>query len=425
MQVKVTKLPYNEVLKRKTKKAKPAKKPNIFFRTLLKLVSLPDLMAARFTCTKKGLEKLDKKQPCFILMNHSSFIDLEIVTSVFYPRPLNIVATWDAMLGKNWLMRQIGCMPTIKFMASAKLIRDMQYCLKKLKTSVVMYPEVGYTFDGTTTTLPESLGKCVKLLGVPLVSVITHGAHLRQPLFNELRKRNVFVNAEVEYLLSPDQIKQMSPDEINRVILEKFSFNEYRYQSENGVRIDHPERAVGLNRILYKCPHCLAEGQTEGKGATLICKACGKEYELTETGEMKALDGETEIESIPQWYAWERKCVKEELEGGRYELNADVDIMMMVDTSGVYDIGSGKLTHGENGFRLVSDDGQLDFTQSPTASYSVNSDLYWYEMGDVVCVGDLSAQYYCFPKNTGDIVVKARLAAEELFKLKKTSGKVN
>lgn len=44
---------------------------------------------------------------------------------------------------------------------------------------------------------------------------------------------------------------------------------------------------------------------------------------------------------------------------------------------------------------------------------------YWYEIGDVICIGDARIQYYCFPQDCGDIVAKARLAAEELYKLVK------
>ena len=155
-----------------------------------------------------------------------------------------------------------------------------------------------------------------------------------------------------------------------------------------------------------------------GLGEKLTCMQCGKEYRLTEYGKMEALSGETEIAHIPDWYKWQRQCVREELEGGRYAMNLPVEIMVMIDSYTLYHIGEGRLTHGEDGFRLVSADGKLDYHQAPTASYTVNSDFYWYQISDVVCVGDMSAQYYCLPKNSGDVVAKVRLAAEELYKMK-------
>ena len=417
MKIPVKNCTYTEVKKITPREQKPAKKPNLLFRTLLKLISLPDIWAVKFRSTKVGMERLGRKEPCIILMNHCSFLDLEVAQHVFYPRPLNIVTTWDGYVGKNWLMRQIGCIQTKKYSTSPKLLREIKRLLSE-GSSVLIYPEAGYSFDGTATTMGDGLGKMAKMFGVPLVTCITDGAYLRQPLYNELKKRKLPVTAEVSYLLSPDEIAAMDYKQINEKIAEKFSFDAFRSQQERGLKIDEPNRADGLNRVLYKCPHCLAEGRTVGLGEKLTCMACGKEYRLTEYGKMEALVGETEIEHIPDWYRWQRQEVKKELTEGRYAMNLDVEILMMIDSYCLYHIGEGKLTHGEDGFHLVSADGQLQFHQGATASYTVNSDFYWYQISDVICIGDMSVQYYCLPKNTGDVVAKARLAAEELYKIK-------
>ena len=52
--------------------------------------------------------------------------------------------------------------------------------------------------------------------------------------------------------------------------------------------------------------------------------------------------------------------------------------------------------------------------------YTLASDMdfNWYEIGDVICIGDKNCLYYCFPKQK-DVVTKARFAAEELYKLLK------
>ena len=418
MKIKLKQAPIEEVLAKRTPHKKP-KKPNILFRTLLRLASIPDLWATNFSCERVGMERLHKKQPCLILMNHSSFIDFEVASTVFYPRPLNIVATFDAFIGKDWLMRQIGCLETKKFTVGAQLIRDMSYALKTLKTSVLLFPEAGYSLDGTSTVLPESIGKCVKLFGVPLVSVTTYGAFARQPLYNNLRKRKVKLKAKVEYLLSPEEIKEKTVEEINEVVFKAFAFDNFRYQKENNIVIAGENRAEGLERILYKCPCCKAEGKTEGKGKTLTCHACGKVYEMTELGEMKALDGNTEISHIPDWYQWEREQVKAELEKGEYGLDIPVDILIMTDTKSVYEVGEGRLEHNENGFRISGCDGKLDYRQSATAIYSINADFFWYQIADTVNIGDHNVQYFCFPKDKSNSVAKVRLAAEELFKIAK------
>ena len=74
--------------------------------------------------------------------------------------------------------------------------------LKEKKTSVLMYPEASYSFDGTATALPRKMGVLLKKFGVPVVTVITQGAFACQPLYNELKKRKVRISADVQCLFT-------------------------------------------------------------------------------------------------------------------------------------------------------------------------------------------------------------------------------
>ena len=156
----------------------------------------------------------------------------------------------------------------------------------------------------------------------------------------------------------------------------------------------------------------------EGKGIHLTCKHCGKRWELTPLGELKAENGETEISHIPDWYRWEREQVKQDILEGRYKLDADVDIAMQVDFKAVYKVGQGHLVHDNTGFTLTGCDGKLHYTQKPQNCFGLYADYYWYELGDIICIGDTETHYFCFPKN-GEPVAKIRLAAEEMYKLYK------
>ncbi len=419
MKIKIKDMAIEEVLARPVGLHRSPVRPARIFRLLLKLLSLPDLRATHFTHREIGMERLGKGEPCLILMNHSSFIDLKIAAAILYPRPFNIVCTSDGFVGKNWLMRAIGCIPTKKFVTDMGLVRDMLFALKKLKSSVLMFPEASYSFDGMATPLPDSLGKCLKILGGPVVMIRTYGAFARDPLYNNLKLRKVDVSADMEYLLSPEEIRSKSAKELNALIQEKFSFDNFRWQQENGIRIGEAFRADCLNRVLYKCPHCGTEGQMLGQGSRIRCGNCGKAYELTEYGFLEAVEGETEFPHIPDWYRWERDSVRKELEEGTYLLDVPVDICMMVDTKSIYRVGKGRLRHTAEGFRLIGCDGKLDYAQKPGASYSLYSDYYWYEVGDVICIGNGDVLYYCFPTEGGDVVSKTRLAAEELYKMGK------
>lgn len=419
MKIKTKEMPYEEVLTQKPYVHLKPRKQSFLFRKLIKILSAVDLMRTRFTYESYGMEKLSKNQPCLILMNHSCFTDLEIIGYLFSKRSYHIVSTLDGMVGKKWLMRTIGCIPTKKFISDPSLVRDMVYAVKELRSSIVMFPEASYSFDGTATPLPDSLGKCLKLLGVPVVMVRTFGAFQRNPLYNCLQVRKTKVSARVDYILSADDIKNKTPEDLNTILNAHFSFDNFRWQQENAIRITEPFRADGLNRVLYRCPRCNTEGLMTGKGTVLSCAKCGKRYELTEYGYMKALEGETEFEHIPDWYQWERRCVCKELEEGTYRLDITVKIGVMVNDDGIYMVGDGRLKHSTDGFHLTGCEGKLDYRQSPLSSYGLYSDFYWYEIGDVICIGDSKIQYYCFPMNSGDVVAKTRLAAEELYKIAK------
>ena len=418
MKINTKKMSYEDVLKLPRLQHKKPMKPQGWLATIVRVAVAPTLWKTKFSYTTERME-LVKDQPCLILMNHSSFTDMKLAYGIFYPRKMGIVTSVDAMTGiLGKLMRLLGCTPTHKFVTDMSLIRDIEYMLKENKSSVLMYPEAGYSFDGRATTMPRGLGILMKRLGVPVVTVITQGAFHRDPLYNMLQIRDVKVSAHVKCIATPEELKEKSVAELDALLEESFSFDNFAWQRDNKISIDVPFRADGLHRILYKCPHCGVENRMEGKGIHLNCHACGKQWTMDEYGQLAADDGNTEYAHIPDWYQWQRDCVREELENGTYHLDTDVEIAIQVNLDGVCMIGDGHLTHSSEGFRLLGADGALDYSQSATFSHTLYSDYYWYEIGDVIGIGDNEFSYFCFPK-TEVSVTKARLATEELYKMKK------
>ena len=419
MKINAKKMPFDEVRKLPKLKHKNPRMPSRFLATVVRVAVEPTLRQIKFSYTSERMELIGKDEPCLILMNHSSFTDMKLAYGIFYPRKMGIVTSVDAMsgiLGK--LMRFLGCTPTHKYITDISLLKDIEYMLRVNKTSVLMYPEAGYSFDGRSTVLPKKMGVLMKRLGVPVVTVITEGAFARDPLYNMLQIRDVKVGAHVKCIATAEEIKEKSVAELDALLDEAFSFDNFAWQRDNKIVIDEPFRADGLHRILYKCPHCGAENQMEGKGIHITCKACGKKWEMDEYGQLSAVSGETEFSHIPSWYDWERECVRKEIENGEYLLDTEVDIAVQVNLDGVCMIGPGRLVHNTEGFCLTSDDGQLDYSQSATASYTIYSDYYWYERGDVIGIGDTEYSYFCIVKDNVS-VTKARLAAEEIYKIAK------
>ena len=421
MKTTVKKMDFDKVMALPRPQRKNPRKVNWFWRLLIRFLTIFGMMGTGFRYETEGFEKIGKDEPCLILMNHTCFQDMEVAYRILFPRQINIVCSNDGFIGffglMEWVMRSIGCIPTQKFVSDVSLIRDMEYCFKTLKTSVLMYPEAAYSFDGTATTLPRKMGILLKKFDVPVIMIESFGAFNRNPLYNELQiRKNVPISAKARVLYTREEIREKSVKELTEGVEQAFGFDYFRWQREQGIETPQSFRADGLHRILYKCIDCGAEGQMEGRGTGITCRCCEKHHELTVLGELKASDGETKITHIPDYYQWERQQVRQEILEGSYCLDCDVDIAMQVDYKAIYKVGEGRLIHNNAGFSLTGCGGKLQYTQPPQASYSLYADYYWYEMADVICIGDTEVHYFCFPRN-GAPVAKIRLAAEEMYKL--------
>lgn len=207
MKIKTKIADYEYAINLNKPKHKRPIRPSILFRTLIRLLSIPELCSTKFSYETERMDEAGDG-PYLILMNHSAFIDLKIAYKIFYPMPFCTVCTSDGFVGKNWLMRQIGCIPTNKFVTDLSLVSDMLHTVNKLKTSILMYPEASYSFDGCATPLPRGLGRIIKKMGVPVITVITEGAFLHDPLYNCLKKRKTKVKAKVCCVLTRDEIRE-------------------------------------------------------------------------------------------------------------------------------------------------------------------------------------------------------------------------
>ena len=103
LKIKTASMRYEDVLALPAPVHRKPVRQRLLFRIILLLLSVWDLWATRFTWRTIGLEKLDRGEPCLVLMNHSSFIDLKIAARLLFTRPFHIVCTSDGFVGKHRL----------------------------------------------------------------------------------------------------------------------------------------------------------------------------------------------------------------------------------------------------------------------------------------------------------------------------------
>ena len=389
-----------------------------YMRPLTFLLSAPDVLLHKTKITKTRTEGL--KPPYLLLCNHNAFLDFKVATVATFPHRANYIVAIDGFIGREKLLRKVGCICKRKFTNDIMLIRQIRKTIQNGDICMI-YPEARYSLCGTTAVLPASLGTLCKFLKVPVVTLICHGHHINSPFWN-LHSRHVKpTEAELTLLFTPQELEASSADEINSRLVEAFQYDEYAWQKQRGIRVKYPARAEGLEKVLYQCPHCRAEYRMASKGANLFCSACGKTWRYTELGELQAEQGETEFSHIPDWYEWERENVRREVEDGTYDSGElPVTVRSLPNAKRFILLGEGILRHDMNGFAVRGTDGDGDpfeMVKPVESLYSCHIEYeYLGKFGDCVDLNTLEDTWYIYPHDCNFAVTKMALATEELYR---------
>ena len=397
----------------------PIRQP-IIIVWLIWLLSKFALMGKKYRVEKINME--DLKPPYMLLSNHHYFIDFELCAMGTFPHRVNNVVSVDGYYRRPWLMELIGAICTRKFTMDLHLVKSINRVLKRGDV-LSMYPEARYSPCGTLSYLPESLGKLIKMNKVPVVVVVHHGNHLSSPFWNFRKKRKVPHYTTMTKILTPEQIKTMSVEEINETVRKAMDYDEYRYQKENGILITEKYRAEGLHKVLYQCPHCGVESQMASEGAEIFCKSCGKRWLLREDGDLQALEGETEFSHVPDWFEWQREQVRLQVRNGTYRFEDHVDVYSLPRCWRFIHLGDAKITHdAENGFVLEGHHNgapyRIQRMPLDTNSLHIEYDYCYIKPFDCFDISTEKDSFYCYPKQE-NVVTKLAFATEEIYQMQR------
>lgn len=394
-------------------------KPSFLMSLAKGIISFPDLKKRGAVINKRGMEDIESK-PYLLLINHGSMVDFNIMLKSTHPAPVNNVMTLEGFnTYTEPLMRSLGVLGKRKFITDLNLIKNMKYCLTKLKTVFVLFPEARYSLDGCTSHLPQSLGKLAKMFKVPVVMLKINGNFVSCPQWNKIDK-GTYVEAEMYPLATTEEIKTLSVDEINERIADGFKYDDFAWQYERKLVIDHPERANGLHCLLYKCPHCGTEHQTDSAGSELWCNSCGKRWTMDEYGRLHAQSGETEFEHIPDWSKWERQCVRDEVRSGTYHFEDTVEIKTLPGSKRFYNQGEGKLIQTCEGTTIECNCyGEPYVLEKPAITLeSIHIEYDYLGGGDCVDISIPDDSFWCYLSKR-DAITKISFATEEMYYLAK------
>ena len=396
--------------------SKKPKNPCFLMGVAKHIISFPDLRKRKFKLEKINMEGLEG--PYLMLVTHSSMVDFNVMLKATHPHKVNNVMTLEGFnTYTEPLMRSLGVLGTRKYINDMNLIRNIKYCIEKLGNTFVLFPEARYSLDGCTSYIPSSTAKLIKVLKVPVVVLKIQGNFITCPQWNKINKKT-HVEAQMVQIITREECKDISLDEIANRIREHFTYDDYKWQLENKIKIDHPKRAEGLHALLYKCPHCKAESQMDSKGAKLFCNACGKTWEMDEYGQLHALDGKTEFSHIPDWSNWERACVRKEIEDGTYYFEDTVRVETLPGSLKFYKQGEGTLIQTPEGTTVKCNYYGEEYTlfRSAKSLESMHIEYDYLGRGDCVDISIPDDSFWCYVSKK-DCITKISFATEEIHKL--------
>jgi 1-acyl-sn-glycerol-3-phosphate acyltransferase len=108
-------------------------------------MSFPDVWRHCAKITKINMEGL--KPPYLLLCNHNSFLDFKVTTAAIFPRRANFIVAIDGYIGREWLLRNVGCICKRKFTNDPLLVRHLRRVVAS-GDILVVYPEARYSLCG-------------------------------------------------------------------------------------------------------------------------------------------------------------------------------------------------------------------------------------------------------------------------------------
>ena len=362
------------------------------------------------------------KPPYILISTHASMLDFYMALMATFPHRVYWISTVEEFIPRFFIFRRIGVLAKRKFTNDPKGAMRYLEVLQRKKI-LVIYPEARYSFMGETERIDKGLGRFAKMTNVPVVLNREHGNYLYCPQWSDHKVRKVYpIVNEFQTIITKNDLETLSADEIQQKIEDNFVNSEEDWMRRKHILIKYENRAVGLEKILYKCPHCGKEFEMSSETHFLKCNHCGATYDYLENGQLQRVDGESEFNYPSEWYKWEKECVKEEVINGTYRFEDDVRVEKLLGAKigFVPQEGHYHLTHDiEQGFVVKGTDNDFEYHRSSLQSYAIHIEYYYLDRGAFLELADLKNTYFIYPLNKPEYLTKIHFAVEHIYDYQK------
>ena len=296
---------------KQTKKSKGKKaigKVNPFLYALVYLVLKP-LYTKKYSIEYDKSVVKDIKGPAIVVATHTSDVDHILSALTLYPvRPTYIVSEhFTRRPSTARLLKLMHVITKKMFTPDASTIINVMRA-KRENAVIVIFPEGRLSCYGHSLPVAEGTAELIKKLGVDLYIWKAEGAYLTFPKWREKGcDRRGKIRASVKLLLSADEVAQKDISEIKE-ITEKAILHDDELAMQ-GVEYKCDDIALGVDKILFKCPKCLKEGTLSAKDGHIRCE-CGLDATLDNFYRLHGAP----FERVNEWFEWQQSQIDTENE---------------------------------------------------------------------------------------------------------------
>ena len=253
------------------------------------------------------------KGPFLITANHNGELDPALLALSFSEHMYFVSSEHVFRKGfLSWLLVYLFApIARVKGMTDATAALNIIRAIKR-NTNVCLFAEGNRSYNGVTGPIFPATGKLAKATGASLVTYRFEGGYLTTPRWSRTTRRGN-MRGYVVNVYSPEQLKAMSPEEVNERIREDIMEDAFERQLTKPYRYKGKDLAKGLENALYFCPKCGKTGTLHSHGDVFSC-TCGLRVRFTETGFFEKVepgDPELPFTTIRDWDHWQDQRVVE------------------------------------------------------------------------------------------------------------------
>ncbi|MCQ2086974.1 MAG: 1-acyl-sn-glycerol-3-phosphate acyltransferase [Bacilli bacterium] len=303
-----------------------------------------------------------EKGPCFIVWNHLSRRDYLFIKKVFGWKKFNMVAGASEFYRKKFYGLFSACkiIPKKNFTNDPVGIRAINKVIKS-GGCISFSPEGMSSIYGHNQPVVPGTGRFLQFYRIPVYFMKLEGAYLTSHK-TDIKDRPGKVHVTVSKLFTSEDLKSMTPEQIEDKLNLTFKHDDYEWNKTARVKYKIKNRAAyNLETICYKCPKCGKDLVMVGEGNKLYCKECGNGVEIDEYYDFHYLhEGDVAPVSPSAWFDWQREQVIKEIRADEnYSFTCDVEIGEMPKYKPIKDknslslpCGKGKITIDHKGMHF-------------------------------------------------------------------------